>query len=248
MSVGIYKIENQINGKVYIGQSIHIEKRWQEHCRPSAKGLIGKAIQKYGKEYFTFTILEEVDDITKLDDLETKYINQFNCLSPNGYNLMLHSDSEHHQFSKYTHECFLEIIEDIKNSTLSFQEIADKYNLDVSMIYYLNRGDYHVLPDETYPLRALRNIAKKEYFCIDCGRKIYKGSTRCSDCDHKRQRKVERPDRKELKKLIRTTPFRRIGAFYGVCDKTISKWCRAANLPSKVSEIKQYSDEEWEKL
>jgi predicted GIY-YIG superfamily endonuclease len=32
MSIGIYKIENLVNGKVYIGQSVHIERRWQEHC------------------------------------------------------------------------------------------------------------------------------------------------------------------------------------------------------------------------
>jgi len=30
MSVGIYKIENLINHKVYIGQSIKIEKRWKD--------------------------------------------------------------------------------------------------------------------------------------------------------------------------------------------------------------------------
>lgn len=29
MSIGIYKIKNLINHKIYIGQSIHIEKRWQ---------------------------------------------------------------------------------------------------------------------------------------------------------------------------------------------------------------------------
>ena len=50
MSIGIYKIENLINNKVYIGQSIHIEKRWQEHCQASSKSLIGKAIKKYGAE------------------------------------------------------------------------------------------------------------------------------------------------------------------------------------------------------
>ena len=29
--IGIYKITNNINNHCYIGQSIHIEKRWQEH-------------------------------------------------------------------------------------------------------------------------------------------------------------------------------------------------------------------------
>ena len=30
---GIYKIENLVNGKVYIGQSVDIYKRWIEHKR-----------------------------------------------------------------------------------------------------------------------------------------------------------------------------------------------------------------------
>lgn len=29
--IGIYKITNMINQHSYIGQSIHIEKRWNEH-------------------------------------------------------------------------------------------------------------------------------------------------------------------------------------------------------------------------
>lgn len=31
MSCGIYKYENQINGKIYIGLSSNIEKRYQQH-------------------------------------------------------------------------------------------------------------------------------------------------------------------------------------------------------------------------
>lgn len=249
MSIGIYKIENLINGKIYIGQSINIEKRWQQHCKPSStKGLIGKAIQKYGKENFIFSILEEVSDISKLNDLETKYIHQFNSLVPAGYNIMVHSESEHHQFSKYDYDSFLSLIDDIKNSTLTFQEIADKYELNLSMIYYLNRGDYHVLQDEEYPLRPVRGTLLKKYYCIDCGCEVYKGSARCSSCDHKRQRKVERPSREELKALIRGTPFAQIGRLYGVCDNTIRKWCKSENLPSKLSDIKTYTDEQWKEI
>ena len=52
--IGIYKIENLINHKVYIGQSIHIERRWKEHCANSTSSVISKAIKKYGKENFSF--------------------------------------------------------------------------------------------------------------------------------------------------------------------------------------------------
>lgn len=58
----------------------------------------------------------------------------------------------------------------------------------------------------------------------------------------------DRPNREELKKLIRHTPFLQIGKLYNVSDNAIRKWCKAVHLPSKVSEIKQYSDEEWEKI
>ena len=33
--IGIYKITNLINGKIYIGQSVDINKRWRQHKRNS---------------------------------------------------------------------------------------------------------------------------------------------------------------------------------------------------------------------
>ena len=49
----IYIIRNNINGKVYIGQSQNAIRRFKEHCKPSnSNSIIGKAIQKYGKENF----------------------------------------------------------------------------------------------------------------------------------------------------------------------------------------------------
>ena len=49
----------------------------------------------------------------------------------------------------------------------------------------------------------------------------------------------------ELKQLIRTLPFTKIGEKFGVSDNAIRKWCKVENLPSKVSEIKKYSDADW---
>ena len=84
MSTGIYKIENLLNHKVYIGQSVHIETRWGEHCRKSAKSLVGKAIQKYGKENFSFEILEQCEQ-DKLNEREEFFIKLYNSVVPNGY-------------------------------------------------------------------------------------------------------------------------------------------------------------------
>lgn len=86
------------------------------------------------------------------------------------------------------------------------------------------------------------------YICEDCGRYISKNAKYCSECAAKHSRIVERPTREELKQLIRSTPFTKIGMQFGVTDNAIRKWCKAENLPSKVSEIKQYTDSEWELL
>ena len=244
MSVGIYKIENLITHKVYIGQSRHIEIRWQEHCRPSSDSIISRAIRKYGKENFSFEILEECE-IDDLNQREEYYIQQYNSVVPNGYNIEERMNGSRSYFLTYSKDDFEHIVFDIKHSSLSFAEIANKYNLDTSMIYYINRGDYHMLANETYPLRVVQSQRETNY-CVDCGKQIHYTSTRCVECDHVRQQRCERPSREELKYLIRTSNFLQIGRICGVSDNAIRKWCEQEGLPYKTTVIKSMTDEEWE--
>ena len=97
-----------------------------------------------------------------------------------------------------------------------------------------------------------KNANIKKYYCIDCGKEVSKSTTkRCQSCASK-HRVISTSDmpitRDELKDLIRSTPFTQIGAKFRVSDNAIRKWCDKFNLPRKVSEIKQYSDEEWSKI
>lgn len=87
-------------------------------------------------------------------------------------------------------------------------------------------------------------------YCIDCGKPITKRATRCLDCANKfrTSKTVENISRDELKKLIRTTPFTTIATQYNVTDNAVRKWCDKYNLPRKVSDIKQISDDDWEKI
>lgn len=88
---------------------------------------------------------------------------------------------------------------------------------------------------------------KQDVFCKECGIKISQRTVTglCEQCINIARRTVQRPNREELKELIRTTPFTQIGKMYNVSDNSIRKWCKAENLPTKVTEIKQYTDEEW---
>lgn len=245
--IGIYKIENLINHKVYVGQSIHIERRWNEHCFPSAKSIISDAIKKYGKENFSFQILEECS-IEELDEKEIYYINKFNCITPNGYNIKDYMDSKETTYTFYDKETFYQIVFDIKENLLSFQEISEKYSVSKRLIYYINNGEVHQLLNEKYPLREVQDFSKKKHYCIDCGKEISKGAKRCKDCATKNQRVVERPTREMLKNLIRIKSFVELGKQYGVSDNAVKKWCKNYNLPSRKTDIKKISDEEWSSI
>ena len=94
-SCGIYKITNKVNGKVYIGQSRDIKRRWYEHRK--VKGDYDRhsyplysAIEKYGIDNFEFEIIEQCE-IDELNNREIYWIDKFNALvekmGGNGYNL-----------------------------------------------------------------------------------------------------------------------------------------------------------------
>ena len=63
-----------------------------------------------------------------------------------------------------------------------------------------------------------------------------------------RKRKVnieDKPNREELKNLIKNNSMLAIGKMFGVSDNAVRKWCKKYNLPYKSTEIKKYTDEEW---
>lgn len=58
---GIYQLRNKINNKIYIGQSIDIERRWTYYKYNNATIFLKNAIKKYSIENFEFRILEKID-------------------------------------------------------------------------------------------------------------------------------------------------------------------------------------------
>lgn len=87
MTFTIYLLTSP-SGKHYVGQTSQpIEKRWKHGTGYKSCVALNKAIQKYGWENFTHEILAVCDTGEEADELEKKFIQEYNCIVPNGYNI-----------------------------------------------------------------------------------------------------------------------------------------------------------------
>ena len=86
--IGIYKITNPKN-KVYVGQSINIERRFIDYKKSLKKAQIKiyNSIKKYGYENHVFEIIEECEP-NKLNERENFWIKYYNSITPHGYNIV----------------------------------------------------------------------------------------------------------------------------------------------------------------
>lgn len=128
--LGIYKIENIVNNKVYIGQSINIYERWLAHKRDLRNNkhhnyYLQNSYNKYGENNFTFEIIETCKEEV-LSEREFYWINSFKSHNKNyGFNMVLPTNNE--RFSSY----------------LTNKNPVDKGFTNEELISYLEEYYYH---------------------------------------------------------------------------------------------------------
>lgn len=91
----IYKVENKLNGNIYIGQTIRtINTRWRDHVRAAQTRShkdyhlpLHNAIRLYGEDNFTVTLIEECPN-ELLNEKEKYWIEYYDSYK-NGYNASL---------------------------------------------------------------------------------------------------------------------------------------------------------------
>lgn len=179
MTIGIYKITNTVNGKVYIGKSHNIEERFKQHI----EGLNGKrnhnphfqsVWNKYGKSNFKFEIIHPLKRYVEeeISDLEIYYISKYNSTDANyGYNFQCGGQggklSERHKEIMKQQSQF-------KNASLTYEEVVqiklalycliDKrelseiFNVDIGVIKSISeaRNYYYVCEELNDKIKGLK--------------------------------------------------------------------------------------------
>lgn len=132
--IGIYKFTSKITGLSYIGQSIHINTRYNQHLQEAKddkrQTKWHQALKEQGIENFDFTVLEECD-INELNEREIYWINKYNSFY-NGYNST--PGGQNKIFNPQD-------IYDAWDEGLSPLEISKKLGIGTSCVYY-NLIDY----------------------------------------------------------------------------------------------------------
>ena len=148
----VYKITNNINGKVYIGQTTeNLEKRWKRHCGYQLNNgtYLHNAMKKYGVENFYIEEIDEANNQNELNELEYFYINKYqdNCYNINfecnkcGGDTLSHNNNLDNIRQKLSNGKMLEnnpnstkikmidIINNTEENFNSMKECQEKYNI-----------------------------------------------------------------------------------------------------------------------
>lgn len=167
--MGIYKFTNLKNNLSYIGQSISLENRYNQHYNNHKNKKLHdyytdfyKALREFGFENFSYEILEQKDYYSpeELNEREKYWISYYNSYY-NGYNMNpggenVTENGENHPMAKLTNQQVLEIKHILKTRTdLTQYEIANQFGVQQSVISEINEGKaWTTIGIEShYPLR-----------------------------------------------------------------------------------------------
>lgn len=158
MQKAIYKITNTYNHKAYIGQSLHPEERFREHCAKTEnyRSLIHNAILKYGVSNFTFEILGWYEDY---NEKEKYWIDYYRTQVPYGYNIQSggeeppHWNGEGHPNATISKEIAMRVITQLLDFRIPRKTIIHNNHLTQNIIRHINDGTAWRQDNLIYPLR-----------------------------------------------------------------------------------------------
>lgn len=168
MNAKIYIIKNDVNDKVYIGQTAQtLDERFKQHCYDSTvKGKLKRplylAMQKYGIEKFHIFLIEECDS-NKADEREQHWIAMYNSYRDGGYNATIGGKA----YKPYNYDDIKELLRQGKTT----KEIMAMTGCCKQMVHKVAKLNQMKIPggehnhgvtqcDENGPIRFFENIGR----------------------------------------------------------------------------------------
>ena len=155
MTIGIYCLQFEGTDKVYIGQSVNIERRYTQHkydmSKNTAKYKLQEAYNLYGIP--KLLILAECIE-SELNNLEVEAVDLYDSLH-NGFNSTLGGSTGNSPRlstkSSITKEQGLSILNLLIMDTLTAKEISKLVGVSVSIIRNISAGNQHKWLETEYP-------------------------------------------------------------------------------------------------
>lgn len=140
LNSGIYKIENKVNGKFYIGRSFDLEGRWKAHLiklknQKHHSIYLQNAFNKYGKESFVFIILHRIPNEYCIK-MEQWYLDNHK----GQYNIS--SSAQGGDYYKFSREEQISILERYSRGDISLQKLANIHGVNHKTITSIISGNY----------------------------------------------------------------------------------------------------------
>ena len=169
--VYIYKISNNIHNKIYIGKTLlSIEERFKEHCRDykrekKEKRPLYNAMNKYGIENFSISLIEETDIPEEREKYWIEYYGSFK----NGYNATIGGDGKPYIDRELVIKTYLELNTckatasalGINEETVS--KILKENNIAITSAQEYNKKNYSkqvlMLSNQNTPLKTFSSLS-----------------------------------------------------------------------------------------
>lgn len=167
MTIGIYKLNFAGTNKCYIGQSVNIIKRFNEHTNNMRKGIAKHKLQEAFNNYGTATLEILVEGLSEkeLDSAEFEAIQIYDAVN-SGFNTLTFPGTPDIRGHKSTHakltkDQYVEIFRLLADTDMQVMDIADVMDTSKTIVGKIFTGTTHLWLYEEYPEYAQKILDKR---------------------------------------------------------------------------------------